>query len=92
MKALKNYYANLETTRVERLALLDTIGHVYIPRIALTFVGIYWIIGLSKYSDPEMSMDMILSFITSPLMIGLVVIIVLTMLVFGCCYARCCKN
>ena len=92
MKALKNYYANLETTRVERLALLDTIGHVYIPRIALTFVGIYWIIGLSKYSNPEMSMDMILSFITSPLMIGLVVIIVFTMLVFGCCYARCCKN
>ena len=92
MKALKDYYANLETTRVDRLALLDTIGHVYIPRIALTFVGIYWIIGLNKYSNPEMSMDMILSIITSPLIIGLVVIIVLTMVILRCCYARCCKN
>ena len=92
MKALKDHYANAKTVRVDRLALLDHMGHVIIPRIALSFVALFWIIGLNKYNNPDLTVDMILDFIASPLIfigsLALVIIIPLTCF----CYRRCCKR
>ena len=42
--------------RIKRLGLLDHMGHVIIPRIALSFVAIFWIIGLAKYNNPDLSL------------------------------------
>ena len=51
--ALKNHYANLEKEErskrnIRRLALCMRFAHVYNPIAALSFVSIYWILGLRQ--------------------------------------------
>ena len=92
VKALQDYYSNVKTLRVKRLELLDNIGHVVIPRIALSFVALFWTIGLSKYSNPEFTVDWISDFITSPLAILGVIVLAIFIPLVSFCYSRCFKR
>ena len=53
VRALEDYYKKAKTSNEERLKQLDRIGHVIIPRIALTFVALFWTVGLTKFNYPE---------------------------------------
>ena len=76
---MEEFYANSITTNEQRLKQLDRFGHVVIPRIALTFVTLYWILGLTKFNNPEEDFANIL---TSPILIICVLfVIVLSLLV-----------
>ena len=50
MKAQKEFYAQIEaqmgSQRAKRLAFWKRVSIVYNPIIALSFVAIYWIVGL----------------------------------------------
>ena len=92
MKALQDYYSNTKTLRVNRLAFLDTMGHVIIPRIALSFVALFWIIGLSKYNNPDLTLDSILDLLTSPLVIGFCFLLAIIIPLMCVCHRHCCKQ
>ena len=92
VKALREHYANLQTTRVDRLKLLDTIGHVIIPRVALSFVALFWTIGLTKYNNPDLTLDLILDFLTSPMVAVSFISLVFIAPIVCCCFKRCCKQ
>ena len=61
VKALKEYYTNVTIKKRKRLALMDKIGNVYIPRAVLAFVASFWIIGLAKNSNPELTLAGVLT-------------------------------
>ena len=50
MKAQKEFYAQIEaqmgSQRAKRLAFWKRVSIVYNPMIALSFVAVYWIVGL----------------------------------------------
>ena len=54
VRALEDYYKKAKTSNEERLEQLDRIGHVIIPRIALSFVALFWSVGLAKFNYPEL--------------------------------------
>ena len=90
VNALRDYYSKLVTTRTERLKLVDHVRHVIIPRIAVGFIVCYWIIGLAKYSDPDLTMSFVIDFFTSPLVLaGLTLLFIMVLLMFlvkkACC-------
>ena len=51
VEALKEYYGGLVTASQKKLEKADHIGFTVIPRIALTFVGGYFALGLLKYYE-----------------------------------------
>ena len=61
---------------------MDKIGNIYIPRIVFIFVTSFWLIGLTKYNDPDLSLGDV---IISP--IGLVgfSLIFIILGIFSCC-------
>ena len=61
MNALEEYYSNVTIRKKKRLALMDKIGNIYIPRAVLTFVASFWIIGLTKNSNPELTLAGVLT-------------------------------
>ena len=79
IKALEAFYANAITANERRLKQLDRFGHVVIPRIALTFVTLYWILGLTKFNNPDQDFANIL--ISPMLILGVLLVIVLSLLV-----------
>jgi len=79
VQALEAFYANAITSNARRLKQLDRFGHVVIPRVALSFVTLYWILGLTKFNNPDQDFTDIL---ISPLLIlGVLIGIVLSLLI-----------
>ena len=75
IKALKEYYSNVTINKKKRLELMDRIGNLYIPRAVFAFVASFWIIGLTKNSNPEFTLtDVLIS--TSGLGGFLIIIII----------------
>ena len=47
------------TPNERKLKVADYLGFTVIPGIASTFVVTYWVLGMTKYYSPEVSMDAI---------------------------------
>ena len=47
------------TPNEKKLKLADYLGFTVIPTIASSFVATYWVLGMTKYYFPEMSIDAI---------------------------------
>ena len=82
VRALEDFYKKVKTSNEERLEQLDKIGHVIIPRIALTFVALFWTVGLTKFNDPELDMATVTEVLFSPiLIIGLIITLILVVII-----------
>ena len=82
VRALEDFYKKVKTSNEERLEQLDKIGHVIIPRIALTFVALFWTVGLTKFNDPELDMATVTEVLLSPiLIIGLIITLILVVII-----------
>ena len=73
---MKEYYSNVTINKKKRLDLLDKIGNRYIPRVVFAFVVAFWTIGLTKNSNPELTLTGVLTS-TSGLAGFLMIIVVL---------------
>ena len=49
--ALREYYDGLVPSSQNRLERADFAGFTVIPTIAISFVALYWIIGILKYNQ-----------------------------------------
>ena len=85
---MKEYYANATIKKKKRLELMDKIGNLYIPRAVFAFVASFWIIGLTKNSNPEFTLTDILTSMSG--LAGFMFTIVI--LVLASCCGKATKN
>ena len=48
---MREYYGSLVSSSEKKIEYADFIGYTIIPTIALTFVALYWTVGLLKYNQ-----------------------------------------
>ena len=54
ISALKRYYGKVRSTQEERIAQLEFLSNFVIPFIALSFIALYWVVGLLMYYRPQL--------------------------------------